>query len=195
MGLSGLLQALLSSCVHALLGRPLGQTLFYPCALFLTLWALACWLSWCSWSLPRLFRPWSLCLALIPACKALLPFLCVMGSPSLRSQPHDLYSKAFPGYSIQALLSPAQPQPMPFHLFTYFYPSRVDLYCCVNFCRTANDSVVHISAFFSLFFCIRVYPRILNIVPVLYSRTLLLSMCRLNIFLKNYLTPPLPSPV
>ena len=97
MGLSGLLQALLSSCVHALLGRPLGQTLFYPCALFLTLWALVCWLSRCSWSLPHLFRPWNLCLALIPACKALLPFLCVTGSPSLRSQPHDLYSKAYPG--------------------------------------------------------------------------------------------------
>ena len=108
--------------------------------------------------------------------------------------PRPLF-KGLPWYSIQALPSPAQPQPMPFHLFTYFYPSRVDLYCRVNFCRTANDSVVHISAFFSLFFCIRVYPWILNIVPVLYSRTLLFSMCHLNIFLKNYLTCPLPSPV
>ena len=51
--------------------------------------------------------------------------------------------------------------------FKKLYFIIVDLQYCVNFCYTANDSVIHIYTFiyFFIFFSIIVYYRILNIVP------------------------------
>ena len=52
-----------------------------------------------------------------------------------------------------------------FYLFL-FYWSIVGLQCCVNFAIWQNDSVMHICiyAYFSIFFSIMAYHRILNIV-------------------------------
>ena len=64
--------------------------------------------------------------------------------------------------------------------YTFFYKnlffnwSIVDLQCCVNFWCTAKwFSYTYIYIFSFIFFSIMVYYRILNIVPLLYSRTLL----------------------
>ena len=103
MGLWGLLQAPLSSCVHTLSGSPSGQTLYYPCALLLfPCWPLPAGLPRApaashARSGPRPFA-W-----LIPLPGSLLPFLCNTGNLSLRSQPNGLYSNVFLGYSVKEL--------------------------------------------------------------------------------------------
>ena len=67
----------------------------------------------------------------------------------------------------------------PFHLtgfFIYFFLEvTVDLQCCVNFCCTQSDSVIHIyTILFHILFQIMVYHVIMTIVPCAISRTLLL---------------------
>ena len=72
-----------------------------------------------------------------------------------------------------------------FHNF--FYWSMVDLQCCANLCSTEKwFGYTHIYTFF-IFFSIMVYPRILNIVPMLYIRTLLFFHS-----IRNSLHPPNP---
>ena len=71
--------------------------------------------------------------------------------------------------------------------FISIFWSVVDLQCCVNFCYTAKwFGYTHIYTFF-IFFSIMVYPRILNIVPMLYIRTLLFFHS-----IRNSLHPPNP---
>ena len=51
-----------------------------------------------------------------------------------------------------------------------------------------SDSVIHLYTFFFIFFSVTVYHRILNIVPVLYSRTFLvffkyIHFLKINVFI------------
>ena len=86
-----------------------------------------------------------------------------------------------------------------FFFFLILYWGIVDLQCCVNFCYIAKwFSYTQICFIFKSFFFM-LYHRILNIVPVIYCRTLLFIHAKYNnlyLLILNFqsIPPTLPLP-
>ena len=76
-----------------------------------------------------------------------------------------------------------------------FYWGIVDLPCCVIFCYTVKWFSYTCICFIFIFFFIMLYLRILNIVPVLYSRTLLFIHAKYNnLLIPNFQSIPTTLP-
>ena len=83
-----------------------------------------------------------------------------------------------------------------FSFFSIFFWSIVDLQCYFNLTVQQSNSLTHICVYvyihsFLLFFSIMVYHRILNIVLLLYSRTLLFNH---SVYKRLHLLTPTPTP-
>ena len=77
-----------------------------------------------------------------------------------------------------------------FLFLNLFYWSIVDLQCCVN-SAISTMTQLYLCTFSFIFFSIMVYHRILNIVPVLYSRTLCLSIPYIILCIHSQIRPKL----